>query len=78
MLAQRAPGREVTLLDRAGERRHPSGMSESPYAIPEEDLVDTARVPVAEQIVEQPDRRFYDNGWAVGGNASGDLDCDGD
>jgi hypothetical protein len=53
-------------------------MSESPYAIPEEDLVDAARVPVAEQIVEQPDRRFYDNGWAIGGNASGDLDCDGD
>ena len=36
-------------------------MTENPYAIPVEDLVDSARVPVAEQVVEQPERRFY--GW---------------
>jgi hypothetical protein len=34
-------------------------MTENPYAIPEEDLVDSARVPVAEQVVEVPERRFY-------------------
>jgi hypothetical protein len=34
-------------------------MTENPYAIPVEDLVDSARVPVAEQVVEQPERRFY-------------------
>ena len=77
MLAQRAPGREVTLLDRAGERRHTSGMSESPYAIPEEDLLDTARVPVAEQIVEQPERRFFGDGGG-GGTFLGDTDADGE
>jgi hypothetical protein len=53
-------------------------MSESPYAIPEEDLLDTARVPVSEQVVEQPERRFYDNGWAGGGHPAGDVDGDGD
>jgi hypothetical protein len=34
-------------------------MTENPYAIPVEELVDSARVPVAEQLVEQPDRRLY-------------------
>jgi hypothetical protein len=37
-------------------------MTENPYAIPLEDLVDSARVPVAEQVVEQPERRFYGDG----------------
>jgi hypothetical protein len=32
--------------------------SESPYAIPVEDLVRSARVPLAAQIEEQPERRF--------------------
>ena len=32
-------------------------MTENPYAIPVEDLVGSARVPVAEQVVEQPERR---------------------
>ena len=41
-------------------------MTENPYAIPEEDLVDSARVPVAEQVVEVPERRFY------GSDAGGD------
>lgn len=52
-------------------------MSESPYAIPEEDLVNTARVPVAEQIVEQPERRFFgDTGGGAPsfGDALGDAD----
>ena len=34
-------------------------MTENPYAIPVEDLVNSARVPVAELVVEQPERRFY-------------------
>jgi hypothetical protein len=33
-------------------------MTESPYAIPEEDLVATARVPLAAQLEEQPERRL--------------------
>jgi hypothetical protein len=53
-------------------------VSESPYAIPEEGLINTARVPATEQVIEQPDRHFYDDGWANGGNVSGDLDGDGD
>jgi hypothetical protein len=34
-------------------------MTENPYVIPVEDLVDSARVPFAEQVVEQPERRFF-------------------
>ncbi len=42
-------------------------MSESPCAIPLDELVDSARVPVAEQVVEQPERRFYgDTGGGAG------------
>ncbi len=55
-------------------------MSESPYAIPVEDLVDSARVPVAEQVVEQPDRRLVSDSPA-GPNPYGDGmagDADGD
>jgi hypothetical protein len=53
-------------------------MTENPYAIPVEDLVDSARVPVAEQVVEQPDRRLVSDAssgpipWADG--MSGDAD----
>jgi hypothetical protein len=42
-------------------------MTESPYAIPVEDLVDSARVPLAAQIQEQPERRV------LVGDTSGDL-----
>jgi hypothetical protein len=52
-------------------------MSESPYAIPEEDLLNTARVPVAEQIIEQPERRFFGDtggGATLFGEAGSDAD----
>ena len=39
-------------------------MTENPYAIPVENLLDSARVPVAEQLVVLPERRFF------GGEAS--------
>lgn len=41
-------------------------MTENPYAIPVEDLVASARVPVAEQVVEveQPDRRLVSDSSA--------------
>lgn len=54
-------------------------MSESPYAIPVEDLVDSARVPLTEQIQEQPERRFL--GSESGGLPWADVmsgDADGD
>ena len=56
-------------------------MSESPYAIPAEDLFDSARVPVAEQFVEQPGavgssrptgRRRLSVGDGFGGDADGE------
>ena len=78
MLHQRAPGREVTDLDKAGQAGHPSGMTESPYAIPEEDLIDSARVPMAEQFIEQPERRFFAPDWSSGVILAGDGgDADG-
>ena len=52
-------------------------MSESPYAIPEEDLVDSARVPLAEQVIAQrwaadpPD-------WSAGLTVGNGLGCDAD
>jgi hypothetical protein len=52
-------------------------MSESPYAIPAEDLFDDARVPLAEQFVEQPERRFFgDSGGGTPwfGDPGGDAD----
>jgi hypothetical protein len=39
-------------------------MTENPYAISVEDLVDSARVPVAEQVVEQSERRLVSDSWA--------------
>jgi hypothetical protein len=57
-------------------------MSESPYAIPEEDLLDSARVPIAEQVVEQPERRFIgDSGGGTtffGDGAGAGCDADGE
>ena len=54
-------------------------MTESPYAIPVEDLVASARVPLTAQLEEQPERRFFGGGewsgplpWADG--MSGDAD----
>jgi hypothetical protein len=52
-------------------------MSESPYAIPEEELLNTARVPVTEQIIDQPERRFFGDtggGTPLFGDAHGDAD----
>ena len=53
-------------------------MTESPYAIPVEDLVDSARVPVAEQLVELPERRATDDRshgpHPYGDGMSGDAD----
>ncbi len=50
----------------------------SPYAIPEDELVDGARVPVTEQVAEHPERRFYgdvgENGTYPGGGFGGDAD----
>ena len=40
-------------------------MSESPYAIPVEDLIDSARVEQAQQVIEQPDPRRT---WGDGGS----------
>jgi hypothetical protein len=53
-------------------------MSESPYAIPVEDLLDQARVPLAEQVVEQPDRRFYGPDGSGGPVFGQDCDADGE
>jgi hypothetical protein len=53
-------------------------MPENPYAIPVQDLEDSARVPVAGQVVEQPERRPVTDAsagpipWADG--MSGDAD----
>jgi hypothetical protein len=52
-------------------------MTENPYAIPVEDLVDGARVPVTEQVVEQPDRRLFGDSSAGPipiGDGIGDAD----
>jgi hypothetical protein len=55
-------------------------MTDSPYAIPVEDLVDSVRVPVAEQVSEQPEIRPVPDSWAgpipyadgMGGDADGE------
>jgi hypothetical protein len=39
-------------------------MTDSPYAIPVEDLLASARVPVAQQVVEQPEVRPVPDTWA--------------
>ena len=53
-------------------------MSESPYAIPAEDLFDSARVPLAEQFIEEPERRFFapdgGGGGLFGEGFGGDAD----
>jgi hypothetical protein len=56
-------------------------MTQSPYSIPLDELVDSARVPLAEQIVEQPERRFYAPDWSsgviFGGDDGGGCDAGG-
>jgi hypothetical protein len=55
-------------------------MTENPYAIPVEDLVASARVPAAEQVVEQPEHRLPVD-WSAGLNPYGDGmagDADGE
>lgn len=53
-------------------------MSESPYAIPEEELVGTARVPLAEQVETAAEPRLDATVWEganpLGDGASGDAD----
>ena len=53
-------------------------MTQSPYAVPVDVLVDSARVPVAEQVVEQPERRVVPDPSAgpnpYGDGMSGDAD----
>jgi hypothetical protein len=56
-------------------------MTESPYAIPVEDLVDSARVPLTAQIEEHPERRFFGGEAADGPLLWGDgmsADADGE
>ena len=67
----------IVLLDRTGEWRHPSGMSESPYAIPLEELMRTARAPVTELVVEQPLQAAPPTDWSCG-VPLGDGGCDAD
>jgi hypothetical protein len=53
-------------------------MTENPYAIPVEDLVDSARVPAAEQVVAQPEPRPVSDSGAgplpYGDGMTGDAD----
>jgi hypothetical protein len=55
-------------------------MSESPYAIPEDDLVDRVRVPVAEQVELQSEPRPDATAWTgpnpFGDGELGDADAD--
>ena len=55
-------------------------MTENPYAIPVEDLIDSARVPVAEQLVELSEWRLPVD-WSAGPIPYGDGmagDADGE
>jgi hypothetical protein len=53
-------------------------MTENPYAIPVEDLVDSARVPVVRQVTEQSARRLVSDSSAgpflCGDGMAGDGD----
>ena len=56
-------------------------MSESPYAIPAEDLVASARIPPAEQVEVQDEPHRPEPGWPGGAlrhadGAGGDADGD--
>jgi hypothetical protein len=54
-------------------------MTENPYAIPVDDLVNSARVPVAEQVELQADVREPAADWTTGSVPMGDGgDADGD
>jgi len=67
-------------LDNGGRAGDPRSMSESPYAIPEEELVRTARVPLTEQVQMQaeprPDATIWQGPNPFGDGASGDVDGD--
>jgi hypothetical protein len=59
--------------------RQAAGVSESPYAVPVEDLVASARVDVAHQVEEQAEPRLVPADWTpvlyadgMGGDADGD------
>jgi hypothetical protein len=53
-------------------------MTENPYAIPVEDLVDSVRVPLPAQTAEQPEGRFVgsdpDSGLLWGDGMAADAD----
>ena len=55
-------------------------MTESPYAVPEDDLVESVRVPLAEQVELRSEPRPDASTWAgpnpVGDGLSGDADSD--
>jgi hypothetical protein len=55
-------------------------MSESPYAIPEDDLVERARVPIAEQVEiasePRPDAGVWTGPNPFGDATIGDADSD--
>ncbi|MGY1805204.1 hypothetical protein ACI78T_18120 [Blastococcus sp. SYSU D00922] len=59
-----------------------SGMAEQRYSIPLDELVSSARVPVAEQVELQDEPRQLPADWSAGGahpygdGASGDADGD--
>ena len=55
-------------------------MAENPYAISVDDLVAAVRVPVADQVAEQPELRpVHDSWWGPGPYADGmSGDADGE
>ncbi len=67
----------VGRLDMPGSRDHSSGMTESPYAIPVEELMRTTRVPVTELVVEQPLQVAPPPDWSCS-VPLGDGGCDAD
>jgi hypothetical protein len=63
--------------------RHPAAMTDSPYAIPAEDLVAGARVDRADQVEVQALLEPGAGDWSpgthpFGDGAGGDVDGDGD
>ena len=72
------PRRPTERLDNGSAGRDALAMTENPYAIPVEDLVASARVPVAEQVVEQPDRRLVSDSPAGPGPYADGMAGDAD